>query len=211
MVDDCSTDGTRELIKSKLLNRVDKVIFHNKNRGKGACIISSQKYICGDLVIIQDADLEYDPYDLTRIINLFSKDSNIDVIYGSRVLNKKNYSNLTFEKKFRVFANFILTSINNLFNKQNLTDAHTCYKIFSKKIFSKLHLYEKRFAICSEINTKLSKLNIKIMEVPIKYKGRGYDENKKIGLKDAFDSLKAIIKYNYFTQSIKKKSVNKII
>ena len=99
LVDDCSTDGTRELIKSKLLNRVDKVIFHNKNRGKGACIISSQKYICGDLVIIQDADLEYDPYDLTRIINLFSKDSNIDVIYGSRVLNKKNYSNLTFEKK----------------------------------------------------------------------------------------------------------------
>lgn len=212
LIDDCSTDGTKEIIKSRLLKKVDKVIFHQKNKGKGACIISSQKFITGDLVIIQDADLEYDPGDLIKIINIFNKSSNIDVVYGSRVLYKKNYTNLTFEKNFRVFANFILTSINNLFNKQNLTDAHTCYKIFSKKIFSRMYLQENRFAFCSEVNTKLSQLNIKIIEVPIKYNGRGYDEDKKIALKDAFDSLKAIIKYKFFDKKfIEKFQISKKI
>lgn len=149
-------------------------------------------------MIIQDADLEYDPGDLMKIINLFKKNPNIGVVYGSRSLNRSNNINLSFAKKFRVFANAILTFINNIFNRQNLTDAHTCYKVFSKKVFCNIYLQEKRFAFCSEINTKLSNLGIKITEVPIKYRGREYDEDKKIALIDAFDSLKAILKYNFF-------------
>ena len=198
LIDDCSTDGTRDLIKLKIFNKVDKVIFHKTNQGKGNCIISAQKYISGDLVIVQDADLEYNPVDLIKIINLFKKKLNIEVVYGSRFLNQFNNVDLSFPKKFRVIANFILTFVNNIFNRQNLTDAHTCYKVFSKKIFCNIYLQEKRFAFCSEINTKLSNLGIKIIEVPIRYQGRGYDEDKKIGLIDAFDSLKAIIKYNFF-------------
>jgi glycosyltransferase involved in cell wall biosynthesis len=133
LIDDCSTDGTRDLIKSKFLNKFDKVIFHKTNQGKGSCIISAQKYISGDLVIIQDADMEYNPVDLIKIINLFKKKLNIEVVYGSRFLNQFNNVDLSFPKKFRVIANFILTFINNIFNRQNLTDAHTCYKVFSKK------------------------------------------------------------------------------
>ena len=198
LVDDYSTDGTREIIKSKLIKKVDNIIFHSKNKGKGACIISAQKKVSGDLVIIQDADLEYDPNDLNIIINLFKKKKSIKVIYGSRFLNKSNYLNLSFVKKFRFIANYILTSINNILNSQNLTDAHTCYKVFTKEVFSNIFLQEKRFAFCSEVNTKLSNLGIKILEIPIKYYGRDYNAGKKIGLKDAFASIKAIIDYNYF-------------
>ena len=198
LVDDYSNDGTRELIRSKLYKKIDNIIFHSMNKGKGACIISAQKVVSGDLVIIQDADLEYDPNDLNKIINLFKKNNSIKVIYGSRVLNKSNYLNLSFVKKFRFMANNILTCINNIFNSQNLTDAHTCYKVFTKEIFCNIYLQEKRFAFCSEVNTKLSNLEIKIIEVPIKYYGRDYYEGKKIGFKDACDSIKAIINYKYF-------------
>jgi len=198
LVDDYSTDGTREIIKSKLIKKVDNIIFHSKNKGKGACIISAQKIVNGDLVIIQDADLEYDPNDLNKIINLFQKINSIKVIYGSRVLNKSNYNNLLLTQKFRVIANYILTFLNNFINSQSLTDAHTCYKAFIREVFSKIYLQEKRFAFCSEVNTKLSKIGINIVEIPIAYKGRGYYEGKKIKLIDAFDSLKAIIKYNFF-------------
>jgi dolichol-phosphate mannosyltransferase len=198
LVDDYSTDGTREIIRSQLNKKVDNIIFHSKNKGKGACIISAQKIISGDLVIIQDADLEYDPNDINKIINLFQKINSIRVIYGSRVLNKSNYNNLLPVQRFRVFANYLLTFLNNIFNSQNLTDAHTCYKVFVREVFCNIYLQEERFAFCSEVNTKLSKLGINIVEIPIAYKGREYNEGKKIKLIDAFDALKAIIKYNFF-------------
>tara|TARA_B100001939_G_scaffold339374_1_gene346067 strand:- start:1342 stop:2052 length:711 start_codon:yes stop_codon:yes gene_type:complete len=197
IIDDGSTDGSVELIKSKKNERNVKLIFHKENRGKGAAIISALKYITGDIVVIQDADLEYDPNDYYKLLEPF-KDSNVKVVYGSRVLNKKRYSiKKSFPTNFRVFANHVLTIFSNLINQQNLTDAHTCYKLFNSKLFMKLKLSEKDFAFCPEVTTKISNLNLPIYEVPISYNGRGYDEGKKIGINDAFRVFSVIIKYKF--------------
>ena len=136
IVDDGSTDGTRDIIKTYLKNKVDTVILHKKNIGKGAAIISSIKKLKGEIVIIQDADLEYDPKDYYKLLEPF-RDNNVKVVYGSRVLNKKRYSiNNSFVINFRVFSNHILTIVSNLINNQKLTDAHTCYKILRINVFN---------------------------------------------------------------------------
>ncbi len=201
LVDDGSYDGTQELIEKKLKNKVDKIVFHNKNKGKGAAIISSSKFIKGNLVIIQDADLEYDPMDYYKLLKPFL-DKNTKVVYGSRVLGRKKIRNLfylrNFSKNFRIFGNFILTKCSNFINNQSLTDAHTCYKIFRKNIFFKLRLKEKGFSFCPEVTTKLAKLSYPIVEVPISYSGREVKDGKKIRLKDAFGALITIFKYKYF-------------
>lgn len=199
LVDDGSTDGTSKIIKSKLKSKVDKVIFHKKNLGKGAAIKSAIPYIKGDIVIIQDADLEYNPRDLNKLIQiLISKD--YKVIYGSRVLNKKRYNNY-FISNFRTFGNHVLTFVSNYLNNQKLTDAHTCYKIFKSEIFVKLNLQENDFAFCPEVTTKISLLHEKIKEVPISYKGRTIREGKKIGFYDAIRALITLLKYRYFYKS----------
>ena len=124
VVDDCSVDGTTNYIKQKLINKIDKLILHNQNQGKGAAIKSAQQYVTGDVVIIQDADLEYSPEDYYELIHPIIN-NNCKVVYGSRVLNKKRYLEKNFTSIFRIFANHILTVISNLINNQNLTDAHT--------------------------------------------------------------------------------------
>ena len=197
IVDDCSSDGTKDIIKK--IGNIDKIIFHKKNLGKGAAIKSAIPYIKGDIVIIQDADLEYNPRDLNKLIQiLISKD--YKVIYGSRVLNKKRYNNY-FISNFRTFGNHVLTFVSNYLNNQKLTDAHTCYKIFKSEIFVKLNLQENDFAFCPEVTTKISLLHEKIKEVPISYKGRTIREGKKIGFYDAIRALITLLKYRYFYKS----------
>ncbi len=198
IIDDGSTDGSSELIKSRFNEKNVKLIFHKGNKGKGAAIRSALKYIQGDIVLIQDADLEYDPNDYYKLLEPFKK-SNVKVVYGSRVLKKKRYSiKKSFPTNFRVFANHILTIFSNLINQQNLTDAHTCYKLFNSKLFKNLQLSENDFAFCPEVTTKISNLNFSIFEVPISYNGRGYDEGKKIGIHDAFRVFSVILKYKFF-------------
>ena len=194
VIDDFSNDGTADIIKN--LKGIDKSIFHQKNLGKGAAIKSAIPFIKGDLVAIQDADLEYDPEDLNKLINKIISGST-NVVYGSRVLNKNRYNINGFISNFRIFGNHVLTIISNFLNNQNLTDAHTCYKVFRKNIFLKLNPQENDFAFCPEVTTKLSLLSEKIIEIPISYKGRNIKEGKKIRFKDALKALITIIKYRW--------------
>ena len=197
VVDDCSSDGTRKIIKQ--IKNIDKIIFHKRNLGKGAAIKSAIPYIKGNIVAIQDADLEYNPVDLNKLIKIMiSKD--IKIIYGSRVLKKKRYNSEIFTSYFRTFGNHVLTIISNLLNNQKLTDAHTCYKIFTNDIFIKLDLQENDFAFCPEVTTKISLLNEQIKEVPISYEGRTVSEGKKIQFYDAVRALITILKYRYFVK-----------
>ena len=197
VIDDSSTDGTTNILKKNFKKKGFKLISHKKNLGKGAAIKSAKKFIKGNIVIIQDADLEYDPKDYRKLILPIIK-KKTKVVYGSRVLNKKKYSNRNFSSKFRVFANYILTLISNFINSQKLTDAHTCYKVFDAKLFKKIKLQENDFSFCPEITTKVSNLKEKILEVPIKYKGRSYEKGKKIQFKDGFFALKTLLKHKYF-------------
>ena len=197
VVDDCSNDRSREIINS-LGSKVDKVLFHKKNYGKGAAINSAKKFITGEYVIIQDADLEYNPYDYKKMLE-FMKNNNLKVVYGSRVLNKNKYENSqNFSHIIRIWGNIFLTMFSNFINKQNLTDAHTCYKMFQRDLFMSLNLTEKGFSFCPEVNTKISNLNIEIKEVSIDYNGRTYDEGKKIKSIDALYAIIAILKYKFF-------------
>ena len=173
LVDDGSNDGTSTLIKSKISKDVEKVIYHKENLGKGAAIKSALKEISGDIVIIQDADLEYNPENYNKLIKPILDDE-YKVVYGSRVLGKPRFQNENFISSFRVVANLILTIISNFLNSQNLTDAHTCYKVISKDILDRIELKENDFSFCPEITTKLSKLKVKIKEIPIDYNGRTY-------------------------------------
>ena len=197
IIDDCSSDGTKKIIKK--IKNIDKIIFHKKNLGKGAAIKSAIPYIKGNIVAIQDGDLEYNPEDLNKLIKIMiSKD--IRVIYGSRVLRKKRYNSDMFISNFRTFGNHALTIISNFLNNQKLTDAHTCYKILKSDIFKKLNLQENDFAFCPEVTTKISLLNEAIKEVPISFKGRTVAEGKKIQFYDAIRALITILKYKYFVK-----------
>ena len=197
IIDDCSSDGTKKIIKK--IKNIDKIIFHKKNLGKGAAIKSAIPYIKGNIVAIQDGDLEYNPEDLNKLIKIMiSKD--IRVIYGSRVLRKKRYNSDMFISNFRTFGNHALTIISNFLNNQKLTDAHTCYKIFKSDIFMKLKIQENDFAFCPEVTTKISLLDEKIKEVPISFKGRTVEEGKKIQFYDALRALITILKYKYFVK-----------
>ncbi len=197
LVDDCSNDGTREIIKSIYLKKIKKIIFHNQNKGKGAAIKSALKKTKGDYIIIQDADLEYYPSDIKKIYN-FAKKKNLSIVYGSRVLAKNRYTqNKNFTSLYRVFFNHLLTLISNLMNGQKLTDAHTCYKFFSRNIVKKIILKENDFCFCPEITAKISKLGYEIKEIPIKYKGRTYQDGKKINIMDGLKALIALCRYNF--------------
>ena len=181
IVDDFSTDGTRDKLNLFKDNKIIKILYHESNLGKGACIKTATQYLTGDYVVIQDADLEYDPKDIHKLVE--SSETNYNTaIYGSRVLGRKKFI-FNFFILFRIFANNLLTILSNTINSQKLTDAHTCYKFIPSDIFKKLNLKHNDFSICPEITTKLSKLNIKIIEVPISYVGRSYAEGKKLNLK----------------------------
>ncbi|MBD1152130.1 glycosyltransferase family 2 protein [Pelagibacterales bacterium SAG-MED22] len=199
IVDDLSTDSSRKKINKFKFKSSNNILFHTKNNGKGSCIKTAKKYIKGDFVIIQDADLEYDPNDYKFFVNCFKKKKYM-AIYGSRVLKKKRYSNVNFTSNFRIFANHLLTIFSNIINKQQLTDAHTCYKAVNAKIFKKISLKENGFSFCPELTTKLSNLNIPIFEVPINYEGRSFEEGKKIKFSDGISAIITIVKYKFFNK-----------
>ena len=193
IVDDHSNDGTIEILKE--LNHEEKinVHFHENNLGKGAAIHTALKYATGDITIIQDADLEYDPFDYNKLLLPFFE-TNADVVYGSRFLGGGKYVRIHFF--WHYLANKILTFICNLFTNLNLTDMETGYKVFKTSVFKNISLQEKTFSFEPEVTIKLAKKKFKFYEVPITYNGRSYEEGKKIGLKDAFIALKTIILYS---------------
>lgn len=198
IIDDGSEDGTQNILKkiNKKKNNINKIILKKKNCGKGSAIQKGQKFINGKYVIIQDADLEYNPNDYKKIIKKFKSDRKIKSVYGSRVLKgakRKRPKKILF--LFTIFANKILTLITNLLYNQKLTDAHTCYKSFESKIFKKIKIQSKGFEFCPEITAKISNMKIKIYEVPINYFARTYSEGKKISLIDGFLAIKTLFKY----------------
>ena len=194
VVDDFSTDGSKEVLK-KLSNKEKiQIYFHDNNLGKGAAIHTALRYTTGDIVIIQDADLEYDPFDYNKLLVPFFE-TNADIVYGSRFLGGGKYVRIHFF--WHYLANKILTFICNLFINLNLTDMETGYKVFKTSALKSINLKEKSFSFEPEVTIKLAKKNYKFFEVPITYNGRSYEEGKKIGLKDAFIALKTIILYSF--------------
>ena len=193
IVDDCSTDGTRELLVNELEKnkKIYKVIYHENNLGKGAAIQSALKYITGDLVIIQDADLEYDPNEYIMLLKPIL-DNRADVVYGSRFQSSAPHRVLFF---WHSMGNYFLTLLSNIFTNLNLTDMECGYKVFKSDIIKKVNLREKRFGFEPEVTAKISKLNCRIYEVGISYYGRSYREGKKIGWKDGIRALYCIVKY----------------
>ena len=191
LVDDCSTDGTREIIR-QLADDTTKVIFHDHNMGKGAALRTGFKNAAGDIVIIQDADLEYDPNQYPRLIQPIL-DGKADVVYGSRFATG-DYRRVLFF--WHMVGNKFLTLLSNMFANLNLTDMETCYKVFRREVLEKITIEENRFGFEPEITAKLAKLNVRIYEVGISYSGRTYKEGKKIGWKDGLSAIRCILKYN---------------
>jgi glycosyltransferase involved in cell wall biosynthesis len=195
IVDDFSSDGTSIITKDlQEKNPELKFIRHDKNLGKGGAIKSGLKLCTGDLIIIQDADLEYDPTDYNNLIEPFLK-SDADVVYGTR-FRGGGYIRLHFF--WHYVANFLLTLLTNIFTNLNMSDMETGYKIFKSETIKSINLKENSFGIEPEITMKLAKKNFIFYEVPISYRGRSYAEGKKITIKDAFVAVYCIIKYRFF-------------
>ena len=194
IVDDFSNDGTKKVLENLTSKEKIQIFSHDKNLGKGAAIHTALSHITGDIIIIQDADLEYDPFDYNKLLVPFFE-ANADVVYGSRFLGGGKYIRIHFFWHF--LANKILTFICNFFINLNLTDMETGYKVFKTSALKSINLKEKSFSFEPEVTIKLAKKNYKFFEVPITYNGRSYEEGKKIGLKDAFIALKAIILYSF--------------
>jgi len=193
IIDDFSTDGTKELLKNKIEPLVNKVIYHEKNMGKGACIKSALRFIEGDIVIIQDADLEYNPSDHEKLVKVMI-DSNADVVYGSRVTKEKN-NNLSIYIANRI-ANVFLTSLTNFLTGLKISDMETGLKCFRKKAIQSINLIENRFGFEPEVTIKLAKKKFKFKETGIDYYPRTFKEGKKIKAKDGVLALFCIIKYS---------------
>ena len=194
LIDDFSSDGTRELIKKNIEAKVDKVIYHNKNIGKGAAVRSGIKISTGDIVVIQDADLEYDPEEILKVIEPILK-GKADVVYGSRFVGATPHRVLYF---WHLVANKLLTALSNMLTDITLTDMETCYKAFKREIIQSITIEENRFGFEPEITAKVAKMNCRIYEVGISYYGRTYEEGKKIMWIDGISALRCIIKYNLF-------------
>jgi glycosyltransferase involved in cell wall biosynthesis len=194
IIDDFSTDGTRELLKNEKSNIADKIIFNEKNFGKGYSVRKGINAASGDIILIQDADLEYDPSDYNKLVEPI-KNNYADVVYGSRFIGSDERRVLFF---WHSVGNYILTFFSNMLSNLNLTDMENCYKVFNAKIVKNINLKENRFGFEPEITAKLAKLKIRIYEVGVKYYGRTYDDGKKIGWKDGFSAIRCIIIYNLF-------------
>ncbi len=196
VIDDGSIDGSSDILKKYVVGKYPnvKVIFCEKNQGKGRALKEAYDYINGDYVIIQDADLEYNPEDYPYLLKPLL-DGDADVVYGSRFVGDKPHRVGLF---WHFIANKFLTFFSNMLSNLNLTDMEVGYKVFNTKIFKKIDIKEKSFGVEPEITAKIAKLKIRIFEVGISYSGRTYDEGKKIGLKDGFRALYCIIRYNLF-------------
>lgn len=196
IINDCSNDETKNILVNECKLLYSKLINNDKNMGKGFSCKVGIKAASGKIVLIQDADLEYNPNDYAKLIKPIL-DNEAKVVYGSRVLPGGNRIRpKTFDFIIRYFANWFLTFFSNMLNKQNLTDCHTCYKVFLSEVIKKIHLEENGFCFCPEITAKISKLGIKIKEVPIDYFGRTHSEGKKISYFDGIKALNTIVKYN---------------
>ena len=190
VVDDCSTDGTRDILEEKVKSRVAKVVYHEQNGGKGAALKTGFAHATGDIVMIQDADLEYDPMEYPKVIAPIVE-GKARVVYGSRFLDSKAKGYLANQ-----LANKGLTMLSNLFTHQKLTDMETCYKAFKREIIQSVDIEEKRFGFEPEITAKISDMRIRIKEVPISYNPRTNEEGKKIGFKDGLRAIYCIVKYH---------------
>ena len=194
VVDDNSTDGTRDVLLKNITHLVSKVIYHDRNQGKGAALRTGIAAATGDVVIIQDADLEYDPQDYPLILEPIIQ-GKADVVFGSRFMGGKPHRVVYY---WHSLGNLLLTTISNMFTNINLTDMETCYKVFKRHIIQSIIIEEDRFGFEPEITAKVAKMNVKIYEVGISYSGRTYAEGKKIGWKDGISAFRCIIKYNLF-------------
>ena len=194
VIDDYSNDKTREILKSELENKIDKLIFNKKNYGKGFSIREGINVAEGDVVLIQDADLEYDPSDYNKLLKPIEKGV-ADVVYGSRFLGGEEKRVLYF---WHTIGNKFLTTFSNMFSNLNLTDMEVGYKLFKSNVIKDIDLIENRFGFEPEITAKIAKKKIRIFEVGISYYGRKYEDGKKITWKDGVSALRCIIKYNLF-------------
>jgi glycosyltransferase involved in cell wall biosynthesis len=196
VIDDNSRDGTKsELNLLKNENKIDHLILNNKNMGKGFCIREGIKLCSGHAILIQDADLEYDPAEYKKLVMPIFNDQ-ADVVYGSRFVGSESKRVLYF---WHSVANYLLTLLSNMFTNINLTDMEVCYKAFKSDIIKQLTLEENRFGFEPEVTAKISKIKeIRIFEVGVSYFGRTFSEGKKISWKDGFSALRCILKYNLF-------------
>ena len=197
VVDDCSSDGTREKLKAEIepSGLVERVIYHERNQGKGAALRTGFRHATGDIVIVQDADLEYDPNEYSRLVEPIVS-GRADVVYGSRFAGGEAHRVLYFWHRV---GNSFLTLLSNMLTDLDLTDMETCYKAFRREVIQSIEIEEERFGFEPEITAKIAKLrNLRIYEVGISYYGRTYEEGKKIGWKDGCRAIYCILKYNLF-------------
>lgn len=192
VVDDCSTDGTREKLRDDIAARVDKVAYHERNQGKGAALRTGIKMASGDIVIIQDADLEYDPNEYVKLIEPILQ-GKADVVYGSRFVGEGAHRVVYFWHRV---GNSVLTLLSNIFTNLNLTDIETGYKAFKREVIQSIEIEENGFGFEPEITAKVAKLGCRVYEVGISYYGRTYKEGKKVGWIDGLSALRCIFKYN---------------
>jgi len=194
IVDDCSKDGTRDILKTITEENV-KIVYQEKNQGKGAALRRGFQEATGDVILVQDADLEYDPAEYPKLLQPILENK-ADVVYGSRFIGE-SHRVLYF---WHSVANRMLTMLSNMFTNLNLTDMETCYKVFRREILQGITLKSDRFGFEPEFTAKMArkKPRWRVYEIPISYAGRTYEEGKKIGLKDAFSALFSIIRYRFF-------------
>ncbi len=191
IVDDCSTDGTREFLARYHDHKVIKVVYHQVNQGKGAALRTGFAYASGDIVLVQDADLEYDPAEYPKLLRPILE-GKADVVYGSRFTGGEAHRVLYF---WHSMMNKFLTTLSNMFTDLNLTDMEVCYKVFRKSVLERITLEEDRFGFEPEVTAKVARLRCPIYEVGVSYYGRTYEEGKKIGWKDGLRAIYVILKY----------------